>query len=158
MAVAVDLGDRAARAHARRPFAGHEARAGAAAAGLGDEEVPARAEREVAGRVEVAGDDVDPRGRRGSRGRERRGDGQQDWDEQLLKHAWARPSGGEQRLRAKCQTSSASAGRWQCRGARPQQPADRSRADAHPSGEDGGKPDEPAAHADELHDAHRDRE
>ena len=63
VSAAVDLGDRAAGAHARRPLAGDEARAGAATARLGHEEVAARAEREMARRVEAAGDDVDLRGR-----------------------------------------------------------------------------------------------
>ena len=79
----VDLGDRAAGAHAGRPLAGDEARAGSATARLGDEEVAARAEREVARRVEAAGDDVDLRGRGPCGRRKGRREGQDDWYEKL---------------------------------------------------------------------------
>jgi hypothetical protein len=48
--------------------------------------------------------------------------------------------------------------RSRCSGARPQQPADRSRADARPPGEYRDEPEEPVGHADELDDAQRDRE
>ena len=79
----VDLGDRPAGAHAGRPFAGHGARAGAATARLGDEEVAARAEREVARGVEAAGDDVDLRGRGPCGRRKGRREGQDDWYDKL---------------------------------------------------------------------------
>jgi hypothetical protein len=55
VAAAVDLGDRAGRAHARRSLAAEEAQVAAAAARLGHEQVAARAERKVPRAVVPAG-------------------------------------------------------------------------------------------------------